>query len=1127
MSAEQLLDYDTHVVAGTGPYAVAFSFSDPSHVVLRVFRADGTSALIAPEDWSLTPTGAVPGGWEGGSITLGIDAAADLAGLTIRPERDSQLEQGWIPSSNTRETALQAQLDWLTRAVQEAALGTAHGLRAREPLDPFVVVPNSLLAFDENGKPVSGVQFEELLTAPGLSQAWAESPLPPNPEDETSKSSRSWSLLSKSDRELAEQARQDAQLIAANLGSFATAIVLAQEARDKSHLWAEAPEDTEVEAGKYSALHHAAKTEGAKALAEGFKDEADQSRIAALAAQGQSEAARDAAFVAADVYADIATGRAAVANGEQFAVVSSDGREIIRYRRDSSITETEMTRFPSADAVTRPNWAGFKSAWIDPLFSSIELGEDLAGESCWFDQGDPSNITARYQYVPNTVFPGHRALQEAGLAPALNVGPRLRFPLIDAAAGDTITVRAILTGASATGSVAFFYYDINGALVGTQQNLLTPAGASTLAVSSSPVVLSLTVTIPTGAVGARVLPTRSAGSGTVVVNALWGGKGADGDVPKWPIFDGDPGSAVAALQARQDVAEVKERLAIVEGSQGYLVSSAGAVEPAVEAGDIALAVSSVLASSTYGASFRGWAERYTPAGVSFNAVRIRALGRKSDVAAANYWRTIQVVVRAAAAGNAHLGASSTLVAVGEVLVDPAKAVLEDLVIILRDPVTGAVKTLDDSDLGTEYLIGTYFLNAEGGAAYGSPHRGTMSNALGSPQSYYVTTGNPETDDWSSFASNWRLGMDHLSLTNPVDTVVYSPTADFLADLGVGSGAAVPEVFNVAALRQYAKRLTAGESQSIGIIGDSWTNGGYRLHTPLHARFAAAQGISAPGWISANTYTAIPTGGSRSRPGTWTDFRASTAALGVDNCHASTTDLAGYLTFGSTGTVAKFFLHYRQQPGGGQFSWSVSGGAATVVDTDGADGLQVIEIDGPGLLKVDIDTAGSAGITIMGCDVRNETAGQAVLHKLGASGATAAHWAGMNQAYLQAGLAALGLDVTAICLGTNDHAGSVGLASYRASIEALIATARAANPLTDILLIGPGPNGNTGSYTIDDYIRVLYEIAVEQDAAFGSLKAGMGTFEEANARGLYEDLSHNNAPGGRVNARTLWRPFFRE
>lgn len=70
--------------------------------------------------------------------------------------------------------------------------------------------------------------------------------------------------------------------------------------------------------------------------------------VSAEAAKTAAETARDAAFVNADVYADIATGRAAVADGEQFQVVSGD--EIIRYRRDSSSTQTEVARYQSAAA---------------------------------------------------------------------------------------------------------------------------------------------------------------------------------------------------------------------------------------------------------------------------------------------------------------------------------------------------------------------------------------------------------------------------------------------------------------------------------------------------------------------------------------------------------------------------------------------------------------------------------------------------------------------------------------------------------------------------------------------------------------------------------------------------------
>jgi hypothetical protein len=69
----------------------------------------------------------------------------------------------------------------------------------------------------------------------------------------------------------------------------------------------------------------------------------------AAADADRAETAVDAASVNANVFPDIATGRAAVTDGEQFQVVSGD--EIIRYRRDSVSTQTEVARYPASAAV--------------------------------------------------------------------------------------------------------------------------------------------------------------------------------------------------------------------------------------------------------------------------------------------------------------------------------------------------------------------------------------------------------------------------------------------------------------------------------------------------------------------------------------------------------------------------------------------------------------------------------------------------------------------------------------------------------------------------------------------------------------------------------------------------------
>jgi len=78
--------------------------------------------------------------------------------------------------------------------------------------------------------------------------------------------------------------------------------------------------------------------------------ESDASARAAENNADRAEAARDAAFVKADVYPDVTSGLAGTASGQQFQVVSPDGLEMIRYRNNSGAA-VEVARYPSAEAV--------------------------------------------------------------------------------------------------------------------------------------------------------------------------------------------------------------------------------------------------------------------------------------------------------------------------------------------------------------------------------------------------------------------------------------------------------------------------------------------------------------------------------------------------------------------------------------------------------------------------------------------------------------------------------------------------------------------------------------------------------------------------------------------------------
>lgn len=275
---------------------------------------------------------------------------------------------------------------------------------------------------------------------------------------------------------------------------------------------------------------------------------------------------------------------------------------------------------------------------------------------------------------------------------------------------------------------------------------------------------------------------------------------ADGDGAE--VLEGDTGTHQAATATGYDGAVVSNaglyswnaawsrwvRVANAQGAEinARLDTEEVATNYALRARDIlsgssevaSLAVASPQLDSSYGATFTGWGEVYTPAGVSFNAVQIAALGRKADVPASHYWEKIKVTVRTGATPSQP---GSTLVAVGEARVLPEASALYNVRILLRDPATGAVKTLSDADFsGGKYFIGIYARRANGGPAYMSPHRGVMSNSDG--QSFYLTAANPDTGSWQPFASNWRLGLDHLLVADPVVAAEFTPSPGFVGDV---------------------------------------------------------------------------------------------------------------------------------------------------------------------------------------------------------------------------------------------------------------------------------------------------------------------------------------------------------
>lgn len=83
----------------------------------------------------------------------------------------------------------------------------------------------------------------------------------------------------------------------------------------------------------------------------------------------RAEAAADAATVNADVYPTIAAGLLATIDGQQFQVI--DGYELVRYRRDSATTYTEMLRTLTTEGIEREMERA--NDVVDHMASKIDL----------------------------------------------------------------------------------------------------------------------------------------------------------------------------------------------------------------------------------------------------------------------------------------------------------------------------------------------------------------------------------------------------------------------------------------------------------------------------------------------------------------------------------------------------------------------------------------------------------------------------------------------------------------------------------------------------------------------------------------------------------------------------------
>lgn len=258
---------------------------------LHVFHYDSNDVetrLLEGTDYSVTGSGNISGGeviypLSGGPMPAG-DKLAIKRVVDFKQETDLRNQGGYYPE------VVEDQFDRVVMMTQDLKeqVGRAIKVGVASTTDPSEALQG---VYDARSDAVNSAAAA--LGSENKASEWAE-----NPEDNAvepgkysalhhaSKASASAQSASNS----ASNASQSASAASTSEGNASDSASAAQTSEDKAEKWAESPEDTQVEPGKYSALHHASKAASSASAAQNSASAASTSESNAL---GSENSARD------------------------------------------------------------------------------------------------------------------------------------------------------------------------------------------------------------------------------------------------------------------------------------------------------------------------------------------------------------------------------------------------------------------------------------------------------------------------------------------------------------------------------------------------------------------------------------------------------------------------------------------------------------------------------------------------------------------------------------------------------------------------------------------------------------------------------------------------------------------
>lgn len=328
------------------------------------------------------------------------------------------------------------------------------------------------------------------------------------------------------------------------------------------------------------------------------------------------------------------------------------------------------------------------------------------------------------------------------------------------------------------------------------------------------------------------------------------------------------------------------------------------------------------------------------------------------------------------------------------------------------------------------------------------------------------------------------------------------------------------------LRETQKRLTGilfgsaiTKQLKTAHIGDSYTHLPARWMQPFATYMQGKYGDGGPGWIgfgnpdagSGNINGQNWQGLSVTVTGTWTSAYAT--APGPDICSVSSANVANQYRVNNL-PAGLSALQLYALPSAAILEYTTDGGATWLeADLSVGSGATVANLTIPATGFNLWMRPKTGTCTLYGIDAQKANGHR--VHKLGATGSSAAQWATQTAtATWKASMTALDPNLVSIMLATNDQTGSTAPWVVGGYIETIIANVRLALPLADIAVLMPAENQRSNNVKMAAYAAVVRELCARLNVAFCDLQQDYGIdpadYASGSARNWYSpDLIHPN------------------